>query len=104
MINKSEISIIGGSGHVGFPLGLVFSSSGFKVKLIDKNQKNNNLINSGVNPYLEEGSKKLLVKMIKLKRIFATKQIEHIKTSKFIIICLGTPIDNKLKPKIKDFL
>ena len=39
MINKREISIIGGSGHVGFPLGLVFSSSGFKVKLIDKNQK-----------------------------------------------------------------
>ena len=32
MLNKSKISIIGGAGHVGFPLGLIFSSKGFLVK------------------------------------------------------------------------
>ncbi|MDC3104341.1 nucleotide sugar dehydrogenase [Candidatus Pelagibacter bacterium] len=104
MINKSEISIIGGSGHVGFPLGLVFSSKGFKVKLIDKNHENNKLINSGVSPYLEAGSKSLLPKMLKLKRISATENLESIQTSKFIIICIGTPIDGKLKPKTFEFL
>ena len=46
MINKKTISIIGGAGHVGFPLGLVLCSKGFKVNLIDKNQKNIILINS----------------------------------------------------------
>ena len=39
MNNKRNISIIGGAGHVGFPLGLIFSSRGFKVNLIDKNNK-----------------------------------------------------------------
>ena len=81
MINKSEISIIGGSGHVGFPLGLVLSSKGFKVKLIDKNQRNNKLINSGISPYLEEGSKNLLSKMLQLKRISAVQDLKSLKSS-----------------------
>ena len=37
-INHKEISIIGGAGHVGFPLGLVFAKKKFKVNLIDKNR------------------------------------------------------------------
>ena len=40
MNTKRNISIIGGAGHVGFPLGLIFSSKGFKVSLIDKDKKN----------------------------------------------------------------
>ena len=43
-INRN-ISIIGGAGHVGFPLGLVFSSKGFKVSLIDKHRENIEKIN-----------------------------------------------------------
>ena len=45
MFNKS-ISIIGGAGHVGAPLGLAFSSKGYKVVLIDKNIKNIKKINN----------------------------------------------------------
>ena len=37
MSTKRNISIIGGAGHIGFPLGLILSSKGFKVSLIDKN-------------------------------------------------------------------
>ena len=40
MIFKRNISIIGGAGHIGFPLGLILSSKGFKVSLIDKNKIN----------------------------------------------------------------
>ena len=35
MNNKRNISIIGGAGHVGFPLCLIFGSNGFKVNLIE---------------------------------------------------------------------
>ena len=45
MNNKSNISIIGGAGHVGFALGLIFSSKGFNVSLIDKNRSNIKKIN-----------------------------------------------------------
>ena len=40
MINLNKVSIVGGAGHVGTPLGLVLCSKGYNVILIDKNQKN----------------------------------------------------------------
>ena len=39
MIKRNFISIIGGAGHVGAPLGLALSSKGFNVILVDKNFK-----------------------------------------------------------------
>ena len=92
---KRNISIIGGAGHVGFPLGLIFSSKGYNVSLIDKHSGNIDKINSGKVPFLEEDSENLLKRMIKKKKIFATKQIKEVKKSKYIIICIGTPIDKK---------
>ena len=44
MINRNFICIIGGTGHVGAPLGLALSSKGYDVVLIDKNQKNTDKI------------------------------------------------------------
>ena len=38
-VEQKKISIIGGAGHVGYPLGLIFSSKGFQVTLIDKDKK-----------------------------------------------------------------
>ena len=51
MLNKRQISIIGGAGHVGFPLGLIFSSKGYQVNLIDKNLDNIKKINQGISPF-----------------------------------------------------
>ena len=55
MINRNFISIIGGAGHVGLPLGLALSSKGNDVILIDNNQKNIKKINNGVMPFVEDG-------------------------------------------------
>ena len=104
MNNKSNISIIGGAGHVGFALGLIFSSKGFKVSLIDKHKLNIKKINSGKIPFLEENSQKLLKTMIKKKRIYATNQLRKVIESKFIIVCIGTPINNKLNPNLRSFI
>ena len=104
MNNKSNISIIGGAGHVGFALGLIFSSKGFNVSLIDKDRANIKKINSGKIPFLEENSQKLLKTMIKKKRIYATNQLRKVIESKFIIVCIGTPINNKLNPNLRGFI
>jgi len=101
---KRNISIIGGAGHVGFPLGLIFSSKGYNVSLIDKHSGNIDKINSGKVPFLEEDSQNLLTRMIKKKKIFATNQLKEVKKSKYIIICIGTPIDKKLNPDVKSFI
>ena len=92
MSKEKHISIIGGAGHVGFPLGLILSAKGFKVNLIDKNSKNINKINKGKVPFIEENSKNLLINMLKKKRIFATNKLSEITKSKYIIICIGTTI------------
>ncbi len=104
MLNKRKISIIGGAGHVGFPLGLIFSSKDFSVNLIDNNLTNTKKINSGKSPFLEDGANTLLKKMLKKKRIIATNDLKNVLETKFIIICIGTPIDSNLSPEIKNFL
>ena len=104
MSTKRNISIIGGAGHIGFPLGLILGSKGFKVSLIDKNKNNIKKINNGEAPFLEENSKKLLTDMRKKKKIYATDQINEISKSKYIIICISTPITNQLNPNLKTFI
>lgn len=102
---KNSISIIGGAGHVGFPLGLAFAEVGMKINLIDLNKDSNNLINSGVIPFKEEKAKKILKKNLKKKKIYATDDIKICSESKFIIISIGTPISkNNLKPETKNLL
>jgi len=103
MFNKN-ICIIGGAGHVGVPLGIAFSSKGHKVILIDKNKKNINKINNGQMPFLEEGCETLLPKEVKKKRILATNNLFEVKKCKYVIICLGTPINSNFNPNLKNFL
>ncbi len=67
-MEKNNISIIGGAGHVGFPLGLAFAEAGMKINLIDLNEKNNNLINSGKIPFKEEQAKGVLKRNLKKKK------------------------------------
>ena len=98
MDSKRNISIVGGAGHVGFPLGLILSSKGFKVSLIDKHLKNMKKINNGEPPFLEEKSVNLLKTMIKKKRILTTEHLSEVKNSKYIIICIGTPVNKRLNP------
>jgi len=73
MINKNRICIIGGAGHIGAPLGLVLSSKGYDVILVDNNTKNIKKINHGEMPFIEERSAKLLKKMIYKKKNFCNK-------------------------------
>ncbi len=103
-MDNKNISIIGGAGHVGAPLGLSLSSKGFNVTLIDKDQKNIESLNEKKMPFLEEGCEPILKKMVKKKRILATSKFEQIKNSKYIIICIGTPVNNKQKPELKKFI
>ena len=103
MINNN-ICIVGGAGHVGAPLGLTLSSKGFNVILVDKNKKNINKINQGKMPFLEEGCASLLKRMVYKKKIKATSDLSELKKCKYIIICLGTPINKKFNPNLKNFI
>ena len=79
MINGNFVSIVGGAGHVGAPLGLALSSKGYNVILIDNNRENIKKINRGEMPFIEEGGTKLLKKMISKKKIFAASELSKVK-------------------------
>lgn len=103
MFNKT-ISIIGGTGHVGLPLGLMFAEKKYKVQLIDIDIKNINKVNKGIMPFKEDRANIILKNQIKKKKIFATNNLELVKLSKYIVICIGTPVNKKLQPETKNFL
>ena len=104
MFKKKYVCIVGGAGHIGTPLGLALCSKGYNVILIDKHTENIKKINQGIMPFVEEGCAKLLRKMIKKKKIFATNKLDITKKCKYIIVCLGTPVDNKFNPNLKNFI
>ena len=104
MKNKNQIAIIGGAGHIGAPLGINLSHVGYKSILIDLNKANINLINSGKMPFVEKGAEKILKKQLKKKKIFASSKLDLVKSCKYIIVCIGTPVSSKNIPLKKDFI
>ena len=101
---SDKIAIIGGLGHVGLPLGLIFIDKNYEVILIDNNLKNKNTILKGKMPFHEENGNRFLKNAIKKKKISITDQASSIESCKHIIICIGTPIDEYLNPKTSSFL
>lgn len=93
--NKIKITIVGGAGHIGLPLGILFADRGVRVTLYDKNYSAIKKINNLKLPFMEENGKKLLKK--NKKNIFATTNKKFISKSDVVIICIGTPI-KKNKP------
>ena len=82
---KADIVIVGGAGHIGLPLGMLFANKGKKVILYDKDKSNVKKINNLQMPFMEEGGYKLLKK--NKNRIFATTDKKSLKDAKIIIVC-----------------
>lgn len=98
----NKICIIGGAGHIGFPLGLYLASKKNKVYLYDKNKRSCEIINSSNSPHFELKTDYFIKKY--KKYYSAGFDTESIAKAKEIIVCLGTPVNNDSSPKIKEFL
>jgi UDP-N-acetyl-D-mannosaminuronic acid dehydrogenase len=99
----NDICIIGGAGHVGLPLGITFAEKGKRVVLYDVNTKSFDSINQGKMPFIEYDAEPILNRVIN-KTLFLTDDIHQVGTAKYIIIAIGTPVDEYLNPKLKSFL
>jgi UDP-glucose 6-dehydrogenase len=93
-----KISIVGGCGHVGLPLGIVLSQVGYFVTLYDINLDAVKLVNAGKLPFLENDAEEILKEQIKNSRIIATSTISDIADSSIIISTIGTPVDEFQSP------
>jgi len=101
---KWDVTIIGGLGHVGLPLGLSFANEGLKVCLYDIDTQKADLVRSGKMPFIEYGAEPILTKVLQNGNLDITADISTIPQAKFLIITVGTPVDEHLSPNIKPFL
>ena len=93
-----KVAIIGGGGHVGLPLALSMARAGVKVIIIDKDKDKLKQIAKGIMPFKEKKADKLLKNKIVSKNLELSFDESKICEAKFIIIVIGTPLDEDLKP------
>jgi UDP-N-acetyl-D-mannosaminuronic acid dehydrogenase len=93
-----DVVVVGGGGHVGLPLAIMFASRGVKTTIFDISSEAVNSINSGKMPFLEPGAEELLVRALASDLITATTEPSVIAECENVIVVIGTPVDEHLNP------
>jgi UDP-N-acetyl-D-mannosaminuronic acid dehydrogenase len=101
MVKPKKLVIIGGCGHVGLPLGIVFANRGVNVVLLDIDEQKIALVNSGRMPFMEESADQLL-KMVAGRTLTATADDSCLRDADAAISVVGTPVDKHLNPTVTD--
>jgi UDP-N-acetyl-D-mannosaminuronic acid dehydrogenase len=96
-----KIVVIGGCGHVGLPLGIVFANCGLDVVLLDRDQTKIEIVNKGQMPFMETNAQQELEKVVG-KKLVATSDPSCLRDSDAAIAVLGTPVDEHLNPTVTD--
>lgn len=93
-----DLCIVGGAGHVGLPLALVFADAGMSVRLCDVNPEALATIESGRMPFQEDGAEPLLKRALEQGRLSFTTETAGIAGAPVVVVTIGTPVDQYLNP------
>jgi UDP-N-acetyl-D-mannosaminuronic acid dehydrogenase len=99
-----DICIIGGAGHVGLPLALVFAEAGQRVLVYDLNTQVMAQVRGGVMPFIEYGAEPLLASALAHDRLTFSSDVRDLGRARHIIVAVGTPVDEYLNPKLRALL
>ena len=94
---SSDICVIGGCGRVGLPLAIAFADKGLNVLIYDLDRNRMEKVRNGVMPFLEEGCEQKLGQVIN-KNLKLIDDPASIAQSKFLIVAIGTPVEEHLNP------
>src|SRR5438067_1364827 len=83
-----NITIVGGCGHVGLPLGMAFANKGFQVDLLDLSRERVTAVNAGKMPFKEQGADELLPHLIKPGKLSATMDAGVIARANVVIVTI----------------
>jgi len=97
----ADVCIVGGGGHVGLPLGLMFAGKGRKVLLHDLNHAALRIIAAGKVPFMEKGAEGLLRRVLKRDLLRVASHPRPIAGVPTVIVTIGTPVDAFLNPMMK---
>lgn len=92
-----DICVVGGGGHVGLPLSIAFAHRNKRVIIADKNLNALDLISRGRMPFTERGAEALLKKYLN-KKLFLSDDLRVVRCAKYVIVVIGTPVDEHLNP------
>ena len=95
-MSEKIVSVIG-IGRVGLPLCLSLAEAGFKVFGIDKREDYLKEISEKKMPFEEANAQELLEKHVN-KNFIPSNDLSKIKESDYIILTIGTPVDEHLNP------
>lgn len=99
-----DIVIIGGLGHVGLPLGLVFAHKELKVCLYDIDIEKAKLVKNGRMPFIEHDSEPILREVLETGKLDVSLDMKSVSKARYVVIAIGTPVDEYLNPKTRTFL
>ena len=99
---KYDVCIVGGAGRVGLPLGIALADREQNTVLYDLNDNALKILAAGCMPFLENGAEEILKKVLNNKLAFSSER-EVIAQSRFLVIVVGTPVDEHLNPQFAAF-
>ncbi|GAB2447332.1 nucleotide sugar dehydrogenase [Nocardioides hungaricus] len=93
-----DVCVVGGGGHVGFPLAVAFASRGLSVAIYDIDAAVVEAINAGRSPFLEPGVLEPLGEALASGRLVASADRRQVSRAEHVVIVVGTPVDQYLSP------
>ncbi|MGH9080066.1 MAG: nucleotide sugar dehydrogenase [Acidimicrobiales bacterium] len=96
---KSDVTVLGGCGHVGLPLGLALADSGLAVTLYDTNLSAVDTVRSGKMPHLEPGASEILTATLADGTLTVSSEPSSVGSSQHLVVVVGTPVDEHLNPE-----
>lgn len=95
---KYDVVILGGLGHVGLPLGLLWAEAGLRVGALDRDQAKIKMVRSGRMPFIEHHAEPVLQRVLE-KQFFVLDDAAQISEATAVVITIGTPVDQYLTPQ-----
>ena len=95
---EQDVVVIGGCGHVGLPLAIMFASKSLKVVAFDTNTQVVATVNSGSMPFDEPGADDVLKQVIATKSFTASSDRQFVSLAEHVVVVIGTPVDEHLNP------
>ena len=95
---NTDVTVLGGCGHVGLPLGLALADSGLTVTLFDTNLEAVDSVRSGKMPHLERGATEVLLRTLADNKLTVSADTSSVGQCEFLVVVIGTPVDEHLNP------
>jgi len=96
-----DVVIVGGCGHVGLPLGLTLADAGCAVVCFDRDAAAVDKVRAAKMPFVERGADELLEQVLASGRFAASDDAAVIGEAEYVVVVVGTPVDEHLNPDPK---